>query len=1091
MLVSDGYGAEQFCIRNAPFEDLQALNELCVSCVLEDKTTPGLTLRDEADAQVTKDEDLGIVPGGSCALRLVYSGSDAVRDTSYVALRLHTNDPDHESLVLPVAIAKEPPILEWTDDGGELLDGDVVAEFVISPGKGVEQSLRRQVRIRNGGGGYLLIETVSAEGDYAASLAVGVPSNPLRPSDTAGIELTFSPGKIAAGEITQVTIPLTIRGYGISEQRKHVVVRVKQPPRLTVDLAVSGFKPDFRGHWNQDLTPYGRRDFSCKLTNAGGEPLEIVAIELSHPDVIRFYRGGYEKAGPGSISPPLKLQPRESSFALKLSLDLPRLAFNTRHELKVRLVTEPAEASSTLTLQLRIDRKRFEPIAWADYYIGMDFGTTNSTVAIYDPTCPSEREKYRILRIEEPSGAGEERDLRSLRSVLYFREVDDPIIGADAEAVGIGKADRFLRSFKRTIGLQCSRYIRGRPFSPQDLAEIIFARLLERATEAADFFTSRIVATCPANFANHQRLSTLRACRRALLKLMMHVHADMLQQSVSGAYRECAPGDLGSELLADPEARLLFQTLIHRIRQDQPSFEWEASDPGHCLLLLLYLAIHRSRLLTSRDEAQESVVADTVNGQLLRVATIRRLLEPMALFLDTLEIPFSLQFLAERGGIPSQDLLDFVEDAVAKVLSALKLMDIQLLEEPTAAAYAYVLENLERFEEMEAGKVEHLAVYDLGGGTFDISVVAIRAAVSAAGDRTVEVDVIHSDGINEMGGDDLDFAIIQNLLGKIKTKDPFERLILTSIYQLDDELSRILSDERKLYDWSEWVRASKRFLKTNSEQAKITFSQDRQVTTRTVSSLLHPEIPFEGVQDPVLTRDEFQSLVRSRLEPTVCMFRDVWRKARQKIAHNGDEPLAHARVVLTGKSSQIPLVRQMLRDDPELDLANGERFDDSLRNQEKHCVARGAAYFGRLQSGPAGGGTVKPRGRALPQSVGTLSGGMRQRFRVLCGLEKGAEFRSAGGMLQAEVLTQYLASGNLIIAQYSGSEVDPKDFLRVGVFAWQKVVKDARAGETIGVRVMVDSNGLVSATGMFRDQPMGFYTSTPISLTERPAYVFI
>ena len=77
---------------------------------------------------------------------------------------------------------------------------------------------------------------------------------------------------------------------------------------------------------------------------------------------------------------------------------------------------------------------------------------------------------------------------------------------------------------------------------------------------------------------------------------------------------------------------------------------------------------------------------------------------------------------------------------------------IALLEEPIAAAYAYA---------MEKERVQTVLVYDLGGGTFDVSILQ----VDSSGDANKQFKVLAKEGIQELGGDDLDQRIMKRVAG--------------------------------------------------------------------------------------------------------------------------------------------------------------------------------------------------------------------------------------------------------------------------------------------------------------------------------------
>ncbi len=224
----------------------------------------------------------------------------------------------------------------------------------------------------------------------------------------------------------------------------------------------------------------------------------------------------------------------------------------------------------------------------------------------------------------------------------------------------------------------------------------------------------------------------------------------------------------------------------------------------------------------------------------------------------------------------------------AGALAGLKVE--RILNEPTAAALAYGIDHLD--------KEQFVLVYDLGGGTFDVSVLEMFEGV---------LDVKASAGNNRLGGADFDAALVAHLaqvaheqLGVDLLKDPKARARL----------------------------------KAAAEQAKIELSsmQTTQVN-----------VPFIAVKDgePVsleceLSRPHFESLVggllRSTLGPVVTALKDA-KLDKANIAE----------VVLVGGSSRIPLVQALLTDFFGKAPKTGVNPDEA--------IALGAAIQAALKSG--------------------------------------------------------------------------------------------------------------------------------------------
>jgi molecular chaperone DnaK len=183
----------------------------------------------------------------------------------------------------------------------------------------------------------------------------------------------------------------------------------------------------------------------------------------------------------------------------------------------------------------------------------------------------------------------------------------------------------------------------------------------------------------------------------------------------------------------------------------------------------------------------------------------------------------------------------------------------RIINEPTAAALAY---GLDRSEE------QHLvAVYDLGGGTFDVSVVELDSGV-------VEVRASHGD--TQLGGDDFDERLVELLAQRFMDE-----------YDLDPR-----DDQRAL---ARLTRAA--------EQAKIVLSSQPVAHVREEYLLASGAIPLH--LDIEITREEFEGLIEDLLEGTLQSF-DAALSDAGITADDLDN------ILLVGGSTRIPLVQRML-----------------------------------------------------------------------------------------------------------------------------------------------------------------------------------
>ncbi|RSM35345.1 hypothetical protein DMA12_44665 [Amycolatopsis balhimycina DSM 5908] len=219
----------------------------------------------------------------------------------------------------------------------------------------------------------------------------------------------------------------------------------------------------------------------------------------------------------------------------------------------------------------------------------------------------------------------------------------------------------------------------------------------------------------------------------------------------------------------------------------------------------------------------------------------------------------------QRGGPPGHVVLthpaewgDYRKRRLAEASRAAGLTDVGLLPEPVAAATWYAAQ-----ERVEPGAL--IAIYDFGGGTFDASVVR----------KTADSVQIHGEpgGDDRIGGIDFDHALFQRVCANAGVDparfDPGDAAAAAALAQLFASVV----------------------------EAKEALSADIEVRVPVV---------LPGITRQVLiTRAEFEDLIRTRLEGTVGVFGQVVRRA-------GVAPSDLHAVLLVGGSSRIPLVRTLL-----------------------------------------------------------------------------------------------------------------------------------------------------------------------------------
>ena len=220
----------------------------------------------------------------------------------------------------------------------------------------------------------------------------------------------------------------------------------------------------------------------------------------------------------------------------------------------------------------------------------------------------------------------------------------------------------------------------------------------------------------------------------------------------------------------------------------------------------------------------------------------------------------------------------------------------RIINEPTAAALAYGLDN---------EKEQKIMVYDLGGGTFDVSIIEIGEGV---------IEVLATSGDNRLGGDDFDERITRYMIDEFKKQEGVD-------LSLD--------------------KMSLQRLKEAAEKAK------KELSSATTTNINLPFITAtaEGPKhfDMNLTRAKFDELTHDLVERTATPVQNALRDAGITAAELG-------KVLLVGGSTRIPAVQEKVR------MLTGDEPSKSLNPDE--CVALGASIQGGKLAGDAGAGDI-------------------------------------------------------------------------------------------------------------------------------------
>lgn len=241
-----------------------------------------------------------------------------------------------------------------------------------------------------------------------------------------------------------------------------------------------------------------------------------------------------------------------------------------------------------------------------------------------------------------------------------------------------------------------------------------------------------------------------------------------------------------------------------------------------------------------------------------------------------------------------------------------EVLGITLLEEPTAASLAYGVNK--GFFNPKTSKEQNILVYDLGGGTFDVTILHI---VSEEDQAMPSFTPISTKGVAKLGGDDFDWALAEIISKRI----------------FDETGVDILNDSKQL--------ANKSILKFEAENLKIAFSNGL-----TEVNFVQPlEINGQDQNfDFTISIDEYKKSIDSLIQKTLDCVNEAMESAKLTIVDIN-------RIVLVGGSSKAPWIREAIKTSYK-EPYTAENVDT--------IVSQGAAYYGSLLASMIIG-PVKPK----------------------------------------------------------------------------------------------------------------------------------
>ena len=318
----------------------------------------------------------------------------------------------------------------------------------------------------------------------------------------------------------------------------------------------------------------------------------------------------------------------------------------------------------------------------------------------------------------------------------------------------------------------------------------------------------------------------------------------------------------------------------------------------------------------------------------------------------------------------------------------------RIINEPTAAALAYGLDN---------EKEQKIMVYDLGGGTFDVSIIEI-------GDGVIEV--LATNGNNKLGGDDFDKKITDYMIADFKTKEGID----------------LSNDKMALQRLREAAEKAKKELSSST-----TTNINLPFITANETGPKHFEMD--------LTRAKFDELTHDLVDATVIPVQNALKDA-------GLSASELSKVLLVGGSTRIPAVQDKVKQ------LTGHEPNKSLNPDE--CVALGASIQGGKLAGDAGAGDILLLDvTPLSLSIETL-GGVATKL-----IERNTTIPTKKSQVFSTAADNQTAVDIHVV---QGERQFAKDNKSLGQFRLDGIPPARRGVPQIEVTFDIDANGIVNVS---------------------------
>jgi len=373
---------------------------------------------------------------------------------------------------------------------------------------------------------------------------------------------------------------------------------------------------------------------------------------------------------------------------------------------------------------------------------------------------------------------------------------------------------------------------------------------------------------------------------------------------------------------------------------------------------------------------------------------------------------------------------DAKKKATKKAAELANFSVLWLLEEPVAASYAYALERK---------RDQTILVYDLGGGTFDVTILKLNSTDT----KTKRFNVLAKEGIPDLGGDDFDQRLMKRVANDLMKHSGLDILNLKKDQGIS--VNKLLEAQQKLKD------------AVSNAKHELTESLNAVID---IPNIVHDE---EGAPHHIdnfeLSRDHLNEEIGDLVQKTIDTVQTSLDNAKLTV---GDID----RIILVGGSTKIPLVKEMIEK-----AFKKEPYSDT---DPDTAIAKGAAIFGATLTLPADADTEtipeKPNFEFFVDNIVTHHLGI-ETFEGLfsCLIDKGTDIPEKEPVIATgHYVTPRDNMTELAIRVYQSSEqveyISSEEVKFIGEFFLTGIPPKPKGQEKIIVHFEIDAQNVLKVT---------------------------